>query len=104
MEQVTPEIKLTIENALLHNNKQLTDEFDKSIEKHMEVMTRTINQQTQPLMAELVEVARQQESIKARIGVVENEQKLRKARMAAYGAAGLIALGVFQFLLTQVMS
>lgn len=102
MEQVTPEIKLTIENALLTNNKVLTDEFTKSIEKSVSNMTSNFNQQTQPLFSQIVEIAREQEKGKARLMIVENNQKVRKGVAAGWGAAAIVILGVIQYLITQI--
>lgn len=102
MDQVTPEIKLTIENALLTNNKVLTDEFTKSLEKSVTTMTQNFNQQTQPLFGQIVDLAKDQEKTKARVSTVENNQKIRKGVAAAWGAAAIIILGVVQYLITQL--
>lgn len=102
MDQVTPEIKLTIENALLTNNKVLTDEFTKSLEKSVSTMTQNFNQQTQPLFTQIVDLAREQERSKARLSNVENNQKIRKGVAAAWGGSAIIVLGVIQYLITQI--
>lgn len=100
------EIKLTIENALLHNNKQLTDEFEKIVEKRMDKLSENLSAQTTPLLGEIVKLVQGQQELKGEndkrkeeIEAVKNDTILQKRTLVVYGGAGLLIIGAIEVFL-----
>lgn len=86
-----------IENALLINNKELTQGLDRTIEKHINNITRLINSQTQPLINEIMTLGKAHQDLKTDVEGIETDMKVHKRTLRAYVAAAVIIVGILQF-------
>ncbi|HWZ65609.1 MAG TPA: hypothetical protein VNX65_02305 [Patescibacteria group bacterium] len=97
-----PEILLLqkeMEIALLKNNKEISQDLDRTIDRHMSNFTKLI----QPLSEQTMKLATAQEFIKKDLFKLKADLKIHKKALAGYVAAGVIVVGVLEFFIKMIM-
>lgn len=113
MEQLPPpptDIKLLVENALLHNNEQLRSGFEASLEKFSIKMSADINKQTKAFADQVFaltsKVATHEGEIgtlKGSLGTLKEAINALKIRMAVVGSTCTVLGGLVGFFIAQIV-
>lgn len=98
------EIKLLIENALLHNNEQLRTNFDASIEKFSVKLATDIATQTKAFADQVFNLTAQVTKHEAKIVLLDGAVKSLKTTQTVVGTVCTTLGGLIGFFIAQLIN
>lgn len=96
-------VKKDVKIALLENNKEISQDLDRTIDRHMTHVTKLITSLTQPLSDQTMKLAIAQDALKKEIANIKSDIKIHKKTLVAYAGAGVIAIGVIEFFIKMII-